>query len=1214
MSEEKKSFPKFLEYFENNEFAASTFLNKYPLRDKQQNIIEDSPDQSIFRVMDVLGNSLPPPSEECLKRIFGDEYKPYMSDKRWTWTDIFVRACNKFKGVCPQGSVLCAAGDMDNPQSLSNCFVIDSPRDDINDIFRAGLDEANLMRRRGGVGMDLSLLRPAGTTVKNAARTSSGVYGWMNFFSDVCRDIGQNGRRGALMLSLLVKHPDAALFATAKNDKKYCTGANISLRLTNEFMKAVVEDKEFVQQFPVDSLNPTVKTTVKARDLWKTICDSAHFRAEPGLIFWDNALDNLPAHCYDAFKAISTNPSLRAGTKVLTSKGIFSIEDLQDTSFYIKNLKGEWSSAKCFLSGKNKKLIKLTLEGGHTYYATAEHKWPVYNPIIKSYTKVATEDLSAGLYLPVNKHKELYENNNGTWDEGFLIGCNLGDGWQTIRKDTNKLQVGFCCSTKSVGDRTVLKELNRIINSLGIDNSFTKRDSTYEININNKIIRDLFIKFEVNSKSKGLPNSIWFNTSEQFRLGLLNGLISTDGYARGNNKKGNRSLQLTTAHKQLAEDFSALLGFYGIKSSIKYSKTTKASFPNGKDYNTTYERYDIVIADALSLTHLKSLIPSFINLSKNDAFYNLDCKYTQYHDKILITKVENTELTEDVWDIQVNDSTHCFQLSHCVTGNCSEIVLSANDSCRLITICLINYVLNAFTKDAEFDFVKFEQDVRVAMRMMDALVTAEIASIDRIIEKITKDYNDPAVTGDKDRFLREIELWKKIRQAGVDGRRCGLGTHGLGDCLAQLQLKYDSDEALAMVEKIYKKLRDIAYDESVEMAIEYGPFPAFDWEKEKDCAFIKRLPKQLRERIKLHGRRNISLLTNAPTGTLSIVSQVSSGIEPVFRYMYTRRRKVNASDLNSRVDFVDELGDKWMNFPQFEKNIERYFKATGKELPQNVKNDEELQALLPNYFVTSDKINWKRRVEIQGVIQQYIDHSISSTINLPSDVKASVIADLYELAWSKGLKGLTVYRQGCRDDILIANDTEGQTSKTDEGLSRKEAPKRPDKLPCDVYVTSVKGTEYVVIVGLLNNSVYELFAGEYNNQIPKKPFSGFVEKKGKSKYILNYIEDVEFKQVDVNKYFDNKDYATATRLLSMSLRHGCPLGYIIDQLQKAGFSLFDFGPAVARILKKYVKVEDMKKVYNKCNKCGSKDVILTMESGCYTLKCNSCNTVDSKCS
>lgn len=853
MTDLKAKYPKIFEFFDGNEFAATTFLNKYALRDKDGNIIEDDPNKTIDRVMSVLAEAMPEenkkPSKEWLQRVLKDEYKGELDvGDYYSWKQIFIRANDRFNGVCPQGSILSAIGDYTRPQSISNCYVIASPHDSINGIFKTGEEAANLQKRRAGVGISLTTLRPSEARVSNAAKTSSGVPGWMDYFSNICRSIGQSGRRGALLLSLDIKHPDALLFAKSKQDLNYCTGANISLQISDEFMECVSGDKEFIQQFPIDSTDPIVTKTVRAKELWNEIIKCAHNSGEPGLLMWDSCIKNLPASVY-----------------------------------------------------------------------------------------------------------------------------------------------------------------------------------------------------------------------------------------------------------------------------------------------------------------------------KSDGFY----------------------------PISVNP--------------CGEQILSANDSCRLTSICLTQYVKNKFSDTAYFDFNSFERDVRIAMRLMDSVVTAETKAVGRIIEKIKRDsLNDEAL------FKKEFQLWNNVLDRAIKGRRTGLGTHGLADCLAQLTLKYDSQDALQVVDKIYQTLMVSAYDESTEMSKDYGSFPIFDFEKEiKECLFIQRLPSTLLEKIKKYGRRNITILTNSPTGTISILSRCSSGIEPTFRQMYIRRRKINATDLKSKVDFIDPSGDKWMEFPQFEQNILRYFAANNEQIPE-VKSETELLKLLPEYFITSDKIDWKSRVRLQGTIQQYMDASISSTINLPNSTPVEVVSELYMEAWKSGLKGVTVYRDGCRTGVLVSNETY-EKQKKQSGITRSMAPTRPEKLPCEVHFTTIRGQRYVVIVGLMRGAVYEIFFGKYNNQIPERSFSGFVEKKGKSKYILNFIDEIDFKQVDINKYFDNEDYAAATRLISMSLRHGVPLNYIIEQLQKASSSIVEFGSAVSRILKKYIKVEDIVKDITYCKNCESTNIEIKHEDGCISVVCKDCAFIDSKC-
>lgn len=572
-------------YFSGNDLSTKVFVDKYALRDIKGNYLDLTPHNMHDRLAKEFAK---------IDQRHGGDYDFHY--------DSYRKALDQFARIVPQGSPMSAVGNTHQRMSASNCVVIESPKDDMGGIVDAGKELAQLYKRRCGVGLDISELRPEGEPVGNAARTTTGAWSFADFYSYITRMVGQNSRRGALMITMSVHHPDVGKFITMKNDPTKVTGANVSLRLSDEFLQAVENDEEYEVRWPID--NPKINKKISAKKIWDTIVQSATDTAEPGLIMWDNMTRELPAHCYPNFKTISTNP-------------------------------------------------------------------------------------------------------------------------------------------------------------------------------------------------------------------------------------------------------------------------------------------------------------------------------------------------------------------------CSEIALSAYDSCRLISINLTGYVRNAFEDNAKFDMASFKRDVDLAQRMADNLVDIELDLIDRIKE----------ACGSKE----EVELWNKLYKAGQRGRRTGVGTHGLGDTLAQLCLKYDSEEALEMVDKIYKSLRNTAYATSITLAEERGAFPDFDWELEKDCPYIKRLPKALRDKMQKVGRRNISLLTQAPTGSVSMLSKVgdfdmynvSSGVEPVFRNSYTRRKKINPGDENTRVDYVDKMGDSWEEFVVYHSNVDNFLK---KMTPLLGKVD------LPDYFVTSDQIDWEKRVELQGVEQQYIDHSISSCL------------------------------------------------------------------------------------------------------------------------------------------------------------------------------------------------------------------------------------------
>lgn len=801
-----------LDYFNDDELAANVFMTKYALRNKTGQVLETTPDQMHDR----------------LAREFSRMEKQFGGPRALSYEQI-RRSFDKFKYIVPQGSVMFGCGNEHVHASLSNCVVIASPEDNMSSIMDAGKDLANLFKRRCGVGLDISKLRPENTPVNNSAGTTTGAWSFADFYSYVCRMVGQNGRRGALMITMDVRHPDVEEFVTMKHDLTKVTGANVSVRLSDDFMKAVEDDSEFLLRYPVDAPpNEEVKYTklVRARDLWQSIVDSAAQTAEPGLLMWDNIKKNLPADCYaeEGFETICTNP-------------------------------------------------------------------------------------------------------------------------------------------------------------------------------------------------------------------------------------------------------------------------------------------------------------------------------------------------------------------------CAEIPLSAHDSCRLISVNLKNFVKEPFTDRAYFDYEHFAETVTMAMRLSDDLVELEADQLSKII--------NVADTDD------EKELWSKLRKACLDGRRTGLGTHGLADAIARMNVVYDSVNGTKIIGKIYNTLRVNAYEESARLAQERGAFPAFNWEREKNNSFIKRLPEHIRKMIISSGRRNISILTNAPTGSVSIMSQTSSGLEPVFRNSYIRRRKLNHNERGVKPDFVDEIGDRWLEYRVFHHNVKEWCdmqKGSAADLAEN----------LPDFFVESDQIDWSRRVEIQAVIQQNIDHAISSTINLPRGTSSDVVGELYLKGWKKGLKGITVYVDGSRSGVLVTNK---EVAESLVAFPSSGAATRPEVLDCDIHHTTIRGEKWTILIGLYENRPYEVLGGFSNLiEIPKRHTHGRLTKhqfKTKTnRYDLTFGVDDDTTVVrDIVKVFDNPNESAFTRMISLALRHGSSPRLLVEQLLKDKDSdMFSFSRCIARILKNYIS--DGEPAGDKmCPTCSAEDALI-YQDGCVT--CSQC--------
>jgi len=797
-----------LDYFNGADLPTKVFLDKYALRDENGDYVESNPHHMHQRLAYEFARI------DSLK--YGlDHFDRYQ---------IYLDAIQNFERIVPQGSPMAAIGNVFQVMSASNCVVIGSPADSMEGIIRAGEELAQLMKRRCGVGLDVSTLRPEGTKVNNAAKTTSGAWSFCDFYSYVTRMVCQSGRRGALMLTMDVHHPDIANFITMKLDKKKVTGANISVRYSDEFMLAVVNDTEYEQRWPVDSKTPKIKRMVRARDVWELARDAATNSAEPGCIFWDTMTSYLPAHSYPQFKTASTNP-------------------------------------------------------------------------------------------------------------------------------------------------------------------------------------------------------------------------------------------------------------------------------------------------------------------------------------------------------------------------CSEIALSPYDSCRLISMNLTGYVDHPFNLGGEsfFDWTKFKNDIGIAVQMSDNLVDLELECIENIMSVCSSSH--------------EESLWKKLHKAGSDGRRTGLGTHALGDTLAQLGIKYDTDAALKFVDRLYDVFRNEVYNASIDLAVTRGPFPAWDWDTEKDNLFIKRLPVEIQERVAKHGRRNIAGLTQAPTGSVSLCSKTnrvfnrfstSSGVEPLYVIRGRRRKKINRSDDNVRVDYVDDLGDAWQEYDVFHANVQNYLDHVPGADPDN----------LPDYFVEAAAVDSAVRVRLQGIEQKYIDHSISSTINLPRGTKPDVVADIYLDAWKNGLKGVTVYVDGSRDGVLLsAEKTLVSTADRPQKIVRMQAPKRPADLECDIFHRTVKGESYIAVVGLLEGEPYEFFGGFPGAvSIPKRYKSGKLIKKAKGKYRLHIGKNGDSIIIDdIVEALSTPEMGWTTRLISSALRHGTPIDFLVEQLGKDG-GLMAFNKVIARVLKKYIKNGQKVRSSVNCVECDSPNILY--QDGC----------------
>lgn len=549
------------------------------------------------------------------------------------------------------------------------------------------------------------------------------------------------------------------------------------------------------------------------------------------------------------------------------------------------------------------------------------------------------------------------------------------------------------------------------------------------------------------------------------------------------------------------------------------------------------------------------------------------------------------------------------------TNPCGEIPLCPYDSCRLLAINLYSYVKNPFTKEAEFDFDLFETHVGKAQRMMDDIIDLEIEKIDKIIAKIDE---DPEVQEVKQ---AERHLWEKIRAKSLMGRRTGVGTTAEGDMLAALGLKYGTKEATDFSVEVHKRLALAAYNSSAQMGLERGAFPIYDFEKEQENPFLNRLLEAdptLREKLKAHGRRNIACLTIAPTGTTSLMTRTSSGIEPVFMPMYKRRRKVNPGDPDSRVDFVDESGDAFEEYVVYHPKFLEWMKINGIERKEQYTQEEinELVARSPYAGATANDVDWLEKVRMQGRIQKWVDHSISVTINLPADVSEELVNNLYVEAWKTGCKGCTVYREGSRTGVLVSLDK--NKKKEQPPMPPSENPhvaKRPIELEADVVRFQNNKEKWIAFVGLLDGKPYEIFTGLTDDEdgifCPKSVTHGKIikamDEKGNKRYDFQFVNKRGYKTTieGLSEKF-NPEYWNYAKLISGVLRYGMPIDQVlklVGGLELDNQSINTWKMGVERALKKYLP-NGTKANGQTCPNCGQETLVY--QEGC--LICTSCGT------
>ena len=1064
-------------YFNGDELAAKVFVDKYDLRDATGELLELTPSDMHRRLA------------REFARVEAGKFKEPLSE------DAIFALLDRFKYVIPQGSAMAGVGNPYQITSLSNCFVVSSPLDSYGAILRTDQELAQISKRRGGTGCDLGHLRPAGAQVKNAARTSSGLAAWMERYSQTIREVGQAGRRGALMLTLPVEHYEVETFIGIKNDPTKVTGANISVKLSDVFMKAVQADEPFVLRWPLTG-KPKMQQTVQARKLWEKIIHSAWLRAEPGLLFWDRILSHNAVDCYadQGFGTVSTNPCILGSTPLLTPQGIRTLDQVDVGSVV-------WSGQR---------------------WTKIVNKWATgIKPVYRYHTR-------AGIFTGTATHRVIQDG---------------------VRVEVQNADTIDIC-TGSVEPR---------------------QEEPFEA----QAVMDGLVHPVTVSPEGSAPHYChipvrYLQGARQLVRSFLRGFYSANGHVSGDSV-----ILKVSVGSGVYEPVQQMLSSLGIRSCY-------------------------TVAGVLEITtdrcRFRDLI-GFIPHDKQDQLVQ-SCRRPasgKSKDSYEIVCVEPLG-DMPVFDIEVEDQEHTYWTGGLLVSNCSELPLCEHDSCRLMVVNLLSFVKEPFLPSAAFDYEHFTQVVKLAQRLMDDLVDLELEKIQGILDKIAADPEHQDIRAD------EVRLWKSVQDKCTRGRRTGLGIVGLADMLAAMGLAYGSPESIKAAEKMALALKHASFASSVEMAREVGPFPAWNWEAEKHSDFLLQIKAEnpdLYADMEKYGRRNIANLTIAPTGSVAIVAQISSGIEPLFRLdAYTRRKKINPGDRHQRVDFVDPQGDSWQNFEVLHPSVRLWKAATGsKDLQQS-----------PWAGCCAEDICWPSRVRLQAALQRHIDHAISSTINLPESVTPSSVAEIYLTAWEAGCKGITVYRNNCRTGVLVDNPP-AATAAALPTLRTASAVKRPVVLPADVFHLNLRGVQYFVVVGLMGDSPYEVFTGLNEHEgvklIPDAIKHGTLTKVARGCYML-VSEDTE-SRYNLSRSHDDPTVAALTRMISTALRHGADIGFVVQQLEKTTGDMLSFSKVVARTLKKYIK-EGSVVSGESCQSCGSSE--LRREAGCVT--CHSCGW--SKCS
>lgn len=1181
-------FNNTLEYFDGDELATNVWINKYALKDSFDNIYELTPDDMHRRLA------------KEIARIEAKYPNPMAEDQIY---ELF----KNFKYIIPQGGPMTGIGNQFQVASLSNCFVIGSqpPADSYGGIFKIDEEQVQIMKRRGGVGHDLSHLRPHKTPVMNSALTSTGVVPFMERYSNSTREVAQDGRRGALMLTLDIRHPDAESFIDAKMEDGKITGANVSVKISDDFMKAALNGGEFQQQFPIDAKDPDIKINIDAAALWNKIITNAHDKAEPGVLFWDQIIRESPADCYadKGYKTLSTNPCVTGDTLVNTPNGYIRVDELK-IGDNVSTILGIEPIDEIEIN-ENTEVFKVSFSDGGMQRVTAAHRYHAIKKgsKSKSFSDLRLDTLAPGDYVRVETTELDQPFNQTNYDTGVKVGILLGDGCYTPdRIKYNGIKIASNIDENHYNNKIIDLFGSHIFNQSEIYED--TRCYNHLIKLNESISILKYLKLDKKyAHEKSIPSEYFNNKSAL--IGILDGLIASDGNILNSKQY---AIRFTTTSFELAQDIRRALLLLGIHGKIykRDKNKNKSGIINGRQIQRNHDifRVHILASDIKKYYSLTRL--DLLHLQKYNALTEIiktrPLTATKNYTKIKSIEYDGIETTYDLY-CKKSDT---WITEGYVQRGCGELPLSPYDSCRLLAINLYSYVENPFTSKATFNFELFKTHVRYAQRIMDDIIDLEIEKIQKIIDKIE---NDPEEDDVKN---REYTLWKRIIEAAKNGRRTGVGITAEGDMLAALSLTYGQDKGIDFAELVQQTIAVQAYTESINMAEERCAFGVWNIDAEKGHPFIERILAELDPetlvKYKVTGRRNISLLTIAPTGTVSLMTQTTSGIEPMFKAYYKRRRKVNPNDQNVVIAYVDNVGDSWEEYMVFHHKFVDWFNITHPDAKKklNEYSEQELEEIVkisPYHLASSEDVDWVRKVEMQGRIQKWVDHSISVTVNLPADTPVNVVKDVYTAAWTNGCKGVTIYREGSRSGVLITKPKEIR------GIRMHRAPKRDKTMECDIHHVSANGKKWYVLVGLMESNEsgvsemrpYEVFAfAQKNIKLPARLKRGTLTRVKRGVYNLETEDGLILE--NITDFFERNEEEALTRLISLALRHGTNIQFIYEQLSKSEGTIVSFSKAIARTLKSYL-TDESRLANQKCENCGMVGTIVFSE-GCH--KCKNC--------